>query len=68
MQKREVTGLPPDAVVVDRDVVESTAFIIGRSGSSAEALREADAHDGQVRFWYSSKTSSVFLEKLPKEE
>jgi len=51
---------------VPRSVIERTAHIIGDSSAAALALKEADSHDGPVRF-YQTPNHSLIVEKLPKE-
>jgi hypothetical protein len=36
---------------VDRSVLEATAQIIGPSSAAAQALADADAHDGETAFF-----------------
>ena len=50
---------------IPRAQVEQVAKIVGPSSASAQALKDADAHDGPVRFFKSG--SSILLEKLAKE-
>lgn len=56
--------LPKDAVEIDRAVVEGAVYILGDASASAAALREADSHDGPVRFW--KCRGSLIVQKLEK--
>jgi len=50
-QRRMVKKLLKSGEVVSRSVVESTATVMGDHSAAAKALRDADNHDGEVRFW-----------------
>jgi hypothetical protein len=53
-------------VELTRKMVEQVAYIIGPQSAAAQALAEADKHDGPVRFLQTPGT--IFVVKLPKEE
>lgn len=58
--------LPKDAEQVGRAAIEAVAYIMGESSAAAAALKDADSHDGPVRFWHSPKGKMWLVEKLPK--
>ena len=51
-----------DARPIQRESVERIARIMGAHSASAAALREADAHDGPVRFWQTR--DAIVVERL----
>lgn len=59
-----LTKLPRDAKIIDRGVVERVAAILGEGSMAAKALKRADRHQGQARFWHSSEEGMLWLELL----
>lgn len=55
-------AVPPDAREVPREQVERIAKKLGQASISAEALKQADAHSGRVRFWYSPLQGTLSVE------
>lgn len=53
---------PPATAEIDRGLVEGVAAICGPSSAAALALKDADAHNGTVRFYQVKKT--IIVEKL----
>lgn len=49
--------------VVPRSVIESTATIMGEHSAAAKALRDADSHDGEIRFWVVRDDNVIVVEK-----
>lgn len=49
---------------VPRQVVETVAHILGPQSASAQALTEANAHNGPVRFWRERGGSKFIVELL----
>lgn len=53
-------------VEMSRTVVENVAKIMGPYSACANALADADTHDGPVKF-YQTERGTILVEKLPKE-
>lgn len=56
---RKETDVAVPMIEVDRKVLEATARIIGPSSAAAQALADADAHDGETAFFRSGTTILV---------
>ena len=52
-------------IEVPRDVLVRTASIIGEFSAAALALKEADTHDGPVKF-YQTPEHNLIVEKIPR--
>ena len=53
---------------IPRFYVEKVAEIVGPHSAAAQALADADAHKGPVKFYLTKKDASFIVEKLPPEE
>jgi hypothetical protein len=55
--------------LTSRETLERTAGIIGVQSAAAQALRDADSHDGPVRFYQvrSKHGTRIVVEKLAKD-
>jgi hypothetical protein len=47
--------------------IQAVARIMGASSGAARALKDAAAHDGPVRFWFSPGQKKWIVEKLTKK-
>lgn len=51
---------------ISREVLEMTAHVVGPSSAAAEALKDADSHNGPVRFW--KRGNMIVVEKMRNHE
>ena len=51
---------------IDVETLKHVAYVVGNSGAATAALREADSHDGPVKFFLNKKSNSLLVQKLPK--
>ena len=51
-------------IPVNRRLLEEVARIVGPASAAAMALKDADSHNGHVKFWKHGK--SIIVEKLPE--
>lgn len=57
--------LPDDSIEILRERIELMVQRFGPSSTAAEVLARADAHAGEVRFWYSKSLGMLNVELLP---
>jgi hypothetical protein len=62
-QRRMVERLFKAGEIVPRSAIESTAAVMGDHSAAAKALRDADSHDGEVRFWVVKDDNVIVVEK-----
>ena len=56
---RKRTDVVASMIRLDRKVLEATARIVGPSSAAAQALADADSHNGETEFFRSGATILV---------